>query len=120
MEILLINLFYIFLFIYIFRKKKKSIVCSDFPSFNIIKSYLITLKSLYISSRYVEANNNLKLIVDYINQLNNSGYLSPKENKEIKEEILSIKSSLISLSNYRGKQAEIIEKFLNNESTRIK
>jgi hypothetical protein len=120
MEILFIHFYYliiIYIILFLIYSKIKpdnQYKISDLE-ITIFKNNINCLKSLYISNRDVDANIALKDLVKYYNKLIETDQLSDVESKQLNDKFLELKNLLLSLNNYRGMQAEIIEKQIKDE-----
>lgn len=121
MEILFIHFYYLIIiyiisFLVYSKTKPKDQYQITELEINIFKNNINCLKSLYISNRDVDANISLKYLSEYFYKLNKSNQLSDIESKELFDKFLELKNLLLSLNNYRGIQAEIIEKHIKDEN----
>lgn len=120
MEILFIHIYYLVIIyiisflIYSKIKPNKSYEISDLE-ITMFKNNINCLKSLYISNRDIDANIALKDLVKYYNKLIETDQVSDIESKQLNDKFLELKNLLLSLNNYRGIQAEIIEKQIKDD-----
>jgi hypothetical protein len=120
MEILFIHLYYILiLYILYYLVNKKIFKISEYKistiEVDLLKNNINCLKLLYIGNRDIDANINLKYLVEYFNKLKDHDQLSDEELKSLYDKFLELKNLLLSLNNYRGNQNSIIEHILNEK-----
>jgi hypothetical protein len=118
MEILFIHIYYFiigYILYYLINKKLSNITEYKVSTIEIdlLKNNINCLKSLYISNRDVDANINLKILVEYYNKLKTHNQLSNEDMNSMHDKFLELKNLLLSLNNYRGIQSSIIEHVLN-------
>lgn len=119
MEILFIHIYYLVIIyiisflIYSNFKPQKQYQISDLEV-TMFKNNINCLKSLYISNRDIDANIALKDLIKYYNKLVETEQLTNLNNKQINDKFLELKNLLLSLNNYRGIQAELIENQIND------
>lgn len=91
--------------------ENKKEVYSDL-NYKLLSNMILSLRSLYITNRIIEANNYLTFIEIYIDDLKNKKTYSKNQIKNILNNILKLKDLLISLNNFRGYQSKVIESIL--------
>lgn len=120
MEILFVHIYYLVIIyiisflIYSKFKPQKQYQISDLEV-TMFKNNINCLKSLYISNRDIDANIGLKDLIKYYNKLVETEQLTNIDNKQINDKFLELKNLLLSLNNYRGIQAELIENQINDK-----
>lgn len=91
--------------------ENKKEVYSDL-NYKLLSNMILSLRSLYITNRIIEANNYLTFIEIYIDDLKNKKTYSKNQIKNILNNVLKLKDLLISLNNFRGYQSKVIESIL--------
>lgn len=91
--------------------ENKKEVYSDL-NYKLLSNMILSLRSLYITNRIIEANNYLTFIEIYIDDLKNKKTYSKNQIKNILNNVLKLKDLLISLNTFRGYQSKVIESIL--------
>lgn len=92
--------------------ENKKEIYSDID-FKLLSNMILSLQSLYITNRIIEANSYLEFIEIYLDNLKNKELLSMTQTKNIKENVLILKQLLISLNNFRGYQSKLIDDIIS-------
>lgn len=92
--------------------ESKKEIYSDLD-FKLLSNMILSLQSLYITNRIIEANSYLEFIEIYLDNLKNKELLSMTQTKNIKENVLILKQLLISLNNFRGYQSKLIDDIIS-------
>lgn len=81
--------------------------------YKLLTNSILSLQSLYITNRIIEANSYLEFIEIYLDDLKNKEVLSITQTKNIKDNVLILKQLLISLNNFRGYQSNLIDSIIS-------